>query len=489
MSRTISNRIEVPKADVNERIKGFREVALGLSEEEAVLEGERCLQCKKPQCVGGCPVSVPIPEFIQLIKTGNFLEAAKKIKEKNNLPAICGRVCPQEVQCEKECILSKKGYPINIGALERFAADFERKTAGANQAEEGVEADADVDAEVSAETNPNLPDSSLNRKNKKVAIVGSGPAGLTAAADIAKSGYSVTIFEALHEGGGVLRYGIPEFRLPKDILEHEIEYVKNLGVDIQLNMIIGKSFTIEELFAKGYNAIFIGTGAGLPYFLNIPGEELNGVYSANEFLTRVNLMKGYLFPEYDTPVWIGDNVCVVGAGNVAMDAARTAMRLGAKNVSIVYRRSFDEMPARRDEVENAQEEGVKFNLLTNPIEIIDENGWVAGLKCVRMELGEPDESGRRKPVPVESSEFIMEADTIIVAIGQGANPILQASTPGLSVNKWGYIIADPETGETSIKGVYAGGDIVTGAATVISAMGAGRRAARAICDYLINLEK
>lgn len=489
MSRTISNRIEVPKADVNERIKGFREVALGLSEEEAVLEGERCLQCKKPQCVGGCPVSVPIPEFIQLIKTGNFLEAAKKIKEKNNLPAICGRVCPQEVQCEKECILSKKGYPINIGALERFAADFERKTAGANQAEEGVEADADVDAEVSAETNPNLPDSSLNRKNKRVAIVGSGPAGLTAAADIAKSGYSVTIFEALHEGGGVLRYGIPEFRLPKDILEHEIEYVKNLGVDIQLNMIIGKSFTIEELFAKGYNAIFIGTGAGLPYFLNIPGEELNGVYSANEFLTRVNLMKGYLFPEYDTPVWIGDNVCVVGAGNVAMDAARTAMRLGAKNVSIVYRRSFDEMPARRDEVENAQEEGVKFNLLTNPIEIIDENGWVAGLKCVRMELGEPDESGRRKPVPVESSEFIMEADTIIVAIGQGANPILQASTPGLSVNKWGYIIADPETGETSIKGVYAGGDIVTGAATVISAMGAGRRAARAICDYLINLEK
>lgn len=468
MSKKIANRIEVPKADVEERKRSFAEVALGLSQEDAVREGERCLQCKKPFCVSGCPVSVPIPEFIGLIKDGRFVEASQKIKEKNSLPAICGRVCPQESQCEKECILGRKGQPINIGALERFAADFERS----------VSKSEEMDKKESGSS-----------KSRKVAIVGSGPAGLTAAADIAKAGYAVTIFEALHEAGGVLRYGIPEFRLPKDILEYEIDYVKSLGVDIQVNVVIGKTLTIQDLFARGYEAVFIGTGAGLPYFLNIPGEELNGVYSANEFLTRVNIMKGYLFPEYDTPVEIGEDVCVVGAGNVAMDSARTAVRLGAKSVTIVYRRSFEEMPARQDEIENAQEEGVKFQLLTNPIEIIGENGIVTGLKCIRMELGEPDKSGRRRPIPVAGSEFIVKADTVIIAIGQGANPILQSATSELAVNDRGYIIVDPETGATSIKGVYAGGDIVTGAATVISAMGAGRRAAKAICDYLAKQEK
>lgn len=468
MSKKIANRIEVPKADVEERKRSFAEVALGLSQEDAVREGERCLQCKKPFCVSGCPVSVPIPEFIGLIKDGRFVEASQKIKEKNSLPAICGRVCPQESQCEKECILGRKGQPINIGALERFAADFERSVSKSEEMDK-------------KESGPS--------KSRKVAIVGSGPAGLTAAADIAKAGYAVTIFEALHEAGGVLRYGIPEFRLPKDILEYEIDYVKSLGVDIQVNVVIGKTLTIQDLFARGYEAVFIGTGAGLPYFLNIPGEELNGVYSANEFLTRVNIMKGYLFPEYDTPVEIGEDVCVVGAGNVAMDSARTAVRLGAKSVTIVYRRSFEEMPARQDEIENAQEEGVKFQLLTNPIEIIGENGIVTGLKCIRMELGEPDKSGRRRPIPVAGSEFIVKADTVIIAIGQGANPILQSATSELAVNDRGYIIVDPETGATSIKGVYAGGDIVTGAATVISAMGAGRRAAKAICDYLAKQEK
>lgn len=470
MSRKMTDRIEVPKADVKERKRDFSEVALGLSEEEAMIEAERCLQCKKPHCISGCPVSVPIPEFIALIKSGKYQEASQKIKEKNSLPAICGRVCPQEVQCEKECVLGRKGKPVNIGALERFAADFERSLSETEQ--------VDNESAISFQ----------NKRGKKVAIVGSGPAGLTAAANIAKCGYDVTIFEALHEAGGVLRYGIPEFRLPKDILEHEIQYVRSLGVDIQVNVIIGKTLTIEDLFAKGYGAVFIGSGAGLPYFLNIPGEELNGVYSANEFLTRVNIMKGYLFPEYDTPVEIGEDVCVIGAGNVAMDSARTALRLGAKSVTVVYRRSFEEMPARRDELENAQEEGVEFNLLTNPIEIIGEDGWVTGLKCMKMELGEPDKSGRRRPIPVQGSEFIVRADTVIVAIGQGANPILQSSTPELSVNERGYIVADLDTGETPMEGVFAGGDIVTGAATVISAMGAGRRAARGICEYLARRE-
>ncbi|NLW46241.1 MAG: NADPH-dependent glutamate synthase [Firmicutes bacterium] len=454
MSRQI-----VPKQDPKVRGKNFEEVALGYTEEQALAEASRCLNCKKPLCVQGCPVEVGIPEFIAKIKEGDFLGAAAKVKEKNSLPAICGRVCPQESQCESLCILGKKGEPVAIGALERFTADQEAAEAKGKPVQ-------------------------VKKVNCKAAVIGAGPAGLTCAADLALQGFEVTIFESLHEAGGVLQYGIPQFRLPKNIVNREVDYIKSLGVRIETSVLVGQTVTIQELREQGYDTFFIGTGAGLPYFLNIPGENLNGVYSANEFLTRVNLMKAYRFPEYDTPVRVGERVAVVGGGNVAMDAARTSLRLGAKEVYIVYRRSRDELPARHEEVENAEEEGIIFRLLNNPTRIIgNAQGEVATIECIRMELGEPDAGGRRKPVPVPGSEFQFKVDNVIVAIGQGPNPILLRNTPGLSLNKRGYIEADPETLETSIPGVFAGGDIVTGAATVIKAMGAGKIAARQMVEY------
>ncbi len=487
MPKQVTKRAVVPRQEPQIRRNNFNEVALGLSAEDAMKEAARCLQCKRPFCVDGCPVAVPIPEFIELIKEGKFVEAAKKIKEKNSLPAICGRVCPQEKQCEEKCVLGKKFEPVNIGALERFAADQEKLSRDSSSSST---TDAECGCDCLCTSSDHDPCDTEEENNpctgKKVAIVGTGPAGLTAASDLAKAGCQVTIFEALQDSGGVLRYGIPEFRLPKDILEDEVNYIKSLGVEIKYNAVIGKIFTVDDLFDEGYEAVFIGTGAGLPYFLGLPGEQLNGVYSANEFLTRVNLMKGYKFPEYRTPVRIGRHVCVIGGGNVAMDAARTALRLGAESVKIIYRRSFEEMPARLEEIENAKEEGVEFDLLTNPLEIQGENGQAKAMKCIRMELGEPDASGRRRPVPIEGSEFTVAADTVVVAIGQGPNPILQTTAPQIETNKWGNISADTETGKTSMEGVYAGGDIVTGAATVISAMGAGRRAAEAIYEYLAN---
>jgi len=455
-------RVPVSRQDPEERVKNFDEVALGYSEEQALAEAARCRQCEKQPCREGCPVGVDIPGFIKLLKEKDFLAAAKKIKGANNLPAICGRVCPQEDQCEKYCILGKRWEPLAIGRLERFVADYERR--------HGVEI-------------PPVP-APLGRK---VAVIGSGPAGLTAAADLAKMGYSVTVFEALHEPGGVLVYGIPEFRLPKVIVKEEIDYIKKLGVEIRTDFVVGKVKSIDELMAGGYDAVFVGTGAGLPSFMGIPGENLSGVYSANEFLTRTNLMKAYKFPECDTPVKLGRRVAVIGAGNVAMDSARCALRLGAEEVFIVYRRSEAEMPARKEEIENAAEEGVQFRLLTAPRRIIGNcGGWVEAIECLKMELGEPDESGRRRPVPIEGSEYVMEVDTVIVAIGQNPNPLISQTTPDLVTGKHGIIVADPETGETSKKGVFAGGDIVTGAATVISAMGAGKRTAVAIDKYLRN---
>ena len=455
-------RPEMPKQDPVVRSANFDEVALGLAEETAMLEAQRCIQCKNKPCVAGCPVEVPIPEFLALSAQGKFTEASLKIKEKNSLPAVCGRVCPQESQCEQVCTLAKKFKPVAIGMMERFVSDYER-------------------ANSSAETKRRTRDGA-----KKVAVVGSGPSGLTCAADLALMGYNVDIYESLHETGGVLRYGIPEFRLPKDIVDKEVQYVRELGVRIITNAVIGMSLTLEELLStEGYSAVFIGTGAGLPYFLGIPGENLNGVYSANEFLTRVNLMKAYKFPCYGTPVKIGEKVAVVGAGNVAMDSARTALRLGAKEVSIVYRRSRQEMPARIEEIENAEEEGVKLNLLTNPLEIVgDANGAVMKMICQKMELGEPDASGRRRPVPVAGSEFDVEAQTVVVAIGQGPNPVLTRNTKGLELNKYGNIVSRDEYGQTSMPGVFAGGDIVTGAATVIAAMGAGKLAAKGIDIYI-----
>lgn len=456
-------RQKMPEQDPKIRAKNFDEVPFGYTPELALLEASRCLQCKKPSCIEGCPVSIDIPGFISLILKEDFLGAARKIKEMNSLPAVCGRVCPQEDQCEKQCILGKKGEPVAIGRLERFAADFER-------------------------TQGDFIIPPLDRSTgKKVAVVGSGPAGLTLAGDLIKKGHQVIIFEALHKAGGVLVYGIPEFRLPKAIVQAEVEYLQKLGVEIRTNMVIGKIYTVDELLANGYDAIFLGTGAGLPTFMNIPGENLNGVYSANEYLTRSNLMKAYLFPKYDTPIARGKKVAVLGGGNVAMDAARTALRLGAEDVYIVYRRSKKELPARIEEVHHAEEEGVQFYFLTLPVEILgNEDGWVCGMRCQRMELGEPDESGRRRPIPIPGSEFALEVDMVIVAIGTGANPLIPSTTPDLKTNKWGYIIADPETGATSKKGVYAGGDIVTGSATVILAMGAGRKAAQAIHKYLMD---
>ncbi len=461
MAKEIKPRQKMPERPPEERIKDFFEVPLGYTEEQAVLEAERCLQCKKPKCVEGCPVNVDIPGFIALVKERKFLEAARKIKETNSLPAVCGRVCPQETQCEERCVLGKKGEPVAIGKLERFVADYERKV--------GVDI-------------PPLPP----KKGKKVAIVGSGPAGLTCAGDLAKMGYDVTIFEALHEPGGVLIYGIPEFRLPKEIVRQEIEYLKRLGVEIKVDYVIGKVKTIKDLFDEGYEAIFLGLGAGLPVFLGIPGENLCGVYSANEYLTRVNLMRAYQFPEYDTPILKGDRVVVVGGGNVAMDAARTALRLGSKEVVVIYRRTKKEMPARVEEVEHAEEEGIKFMFLHNPIEFIgDDKGWLKAVKVQEMRLGEPDESGRRRPIPIEGSEKIVECNIAVIAIGTRANPLLLSATPGLELNERGYIkVFEEEKLNTSIPGVYAGGDIVTGAATVILAMGAGKKAAKAIDEYL-----
>ena len=452
--------VPIPKQKPEVRRRNFNEVALGYTKEQAIEEASRCLQCPKPQCVQGCPVEIDIPAFIKLIREGKFDEAVRKIKEKNSLPAICGRVCPQEGQCQKFCVLGKVGDPVSIGRLERFVADWER--------ERGV-----TIPEIAPPT------------GKKVAIIGAGPAGLTVAADLAKLGHKVVIFEALHRPGGVLVYGIPEFRLPKSIVQAEVEYIQKLGVELHLGYLIGRIYTIPELLKKeGFDAVFIGTGAGLPRFMRIPGENLGGIYSANEFLIRVNLMKSYAFPEYDTPIRIGKHVAVIGGGNVAMDSARSALRLGAEEVCIVYRRSREEMPARREEIENAEEEGIICKFLANPIRFIgDEKGWVKQMECICMELGPPDESGRRRPIPIKGSEFIMDVDTVIVAIGRTPNPIIQRTTAGLEVTRWGTIVAD-ENGKTSLEGVYAGGDIVTGEATVISAMGAGKKAARAIHEYL-----
>jgi glutamate synthase (NADPH/NADH) small chain len=451
----------MPRQDPGIRRCNFEEVALGYSEEQAVREAQRCLGCKKEPCVAGCPVEIDIPGFVSLVGEGRFGDAIAKIRERNSLPAICGRVCPQEDQCEKVCVLGKKWEPLAIGRLERYVADREMK-----------------DGEMHI---PELPPST----GQRVAVVGSGPAGLTVATDLAMIGHEVTVFEALHAAGGVLVYGIPEFRLPKAMVRREVEYIEKLGVKVVTNFVVGATRTIQELLDDGFHSVFIATGAGLPYFMNIPGENLNGVYSANEFLTRSNLMKAYRFPEYDTPIKVGKRVAVVGGGNVAMDSARTAMRLGAEDVYCIYRRSRAEMPAREEEIENALEEDMILDELTNPIRIIgDENEWVKEIECIKMELGEPDASGRRRPVPIEGSEFRIEVDVVVMAIGQGPNPLVPSTTQGLETTKWGNIIADEETGATSIEGVYAGGDIVTGAATVILAMGAGRKAANAMDTFM-----
>ncbi|MFH1062213.1 MAG: NADPH-dependent glutamate synthase [Candidatus Omnitrophota bacterium] len=448
--------------DPKERIKNFDEVPYGYSEAEAVAEALRCLQCKNPLCVKGCPAEIDIPGFIKAIAEKQFSAASAIILKTNNLPAVCGRVCPQEDQCEKQCILRHKGKAIDIGSLERFAADWKLKN-GFDQEKPAI---------------------AQGIRHKKVAVIGAGPAGLTCAADLAKMNYSVTLFEALHKPGGVLTYGIPEFRLPKDIVMREVEQIKSLGVDIKYNYIIGKIKTIEILRNQGFQAFFIATGAGLPYFMDIPGEDLNGVYSANEFLSRVNLMKAYKFPEYDTPVEVGKRVAVIGAGNVAMDSARCALRLGAEKVYIIYRRTENEMPARKDEIHHARQEGIEFHLLTNPIKIIgDETGNVKTIVCIKNELGAVDASGRRRPVPIENSDFEMLMDTVIIAIGNGSNPLLLDTIKELKLTRKNNIEAD-DAGATNIPDIYAGGDIVTGSATVIAAMGAGKKAAKAIDKFL-----
>lgn len=458
-NREVIDRQEMPTRPAEERRHCFSEVALGYTMEMAVAEASRCIQCKKPQCVSGCPVQVRIAEFILALREGRMREAADLLKDKNSLPAICGRVCPQESQCEAKCILGRRCEPVAIGRLERFVADWERH--------EGVQV-------------PPVPEPT----GKSIAVIGAGPAGLTVAGDLAKLGHHVEILEALHVPGGVLMYGIPEFRLPKEVVQAEINYLQGLGVEVRTNVVIGKLFTLEELLER-YDAVFLGTGAGLPMMMNIPGENFNGVYSANELLTRTNLMKGYLFPTWDTPVKVGDRVAVVGAGNVAMDAARCSLRLGAAEVHIVYRRSREEVPARAEEVHHAEEEGIIFDFLTNPVEVLgDENGWVRGMRCIRMELGEPDASGRRRPVPIEGSEFEMPVDTVVMALGTQPNPLVFTEANGLERTRWGTVVADECTGRTKMAKVWAGGDIVTGAATVISAMGAGRVAANDIDAYL-----
>ena len=453
----VMKRVPVAEQDPKVRAKNFEEVCLGYTEEEAVAEASRCLNCKNPRCVGGCPVSINIPAFIEEVKHGEFEKAYEIISQSSALPAVCGRVCPQETQCEGVCVRGIKGEAVAIGKLERFVADWAR--------ENGI-----------------APKSDTPKNGHKVAVIGAGPAGLTCAGDLAKDGYDVTIFEALHEAGGVLVYGIPEFRLPKTkVVAAEVENVKKLGVTIDTNVIIGKTLTIDQLFDKGFEAVFIGSGAGLPRFMNIPGEQANGVFSANEFLTRNNLMKAYL--DQDTPIQRGKKVIVVGGGNVAMDAARTALRLGAET-HIVYRRSEAELPARKEEVHHAKEEGVIFDLLQNPVEILtDENDWVTGVKLIKMKLGEPDESGRRRPVEIPGSEYVVDCDTVIMSLGTSPNPLISSTTKGLVVNRRGCIVTEEETGATSREGVYAGGDAVTGAATVILAMGAGKEAAKGIEEY------
>ena len=456
----VLKKVPVREQDPQVRAKNFEEVCLGYNLEEAMCEASRCITCKNAQCVKGCPVSIDIPGFISKVKEGKIEEAYQVISQASALPAVCGRVCPQESQCEGKCIRGIKGEPVSIGKLERFVADWAR--------ENGI-----------------VPQGATEKKGKKVAVIGSGPAGLTCAGDLAKMGYDVTIFEALHEAGGVLVYGIPEFRLPKKaVVAKEIENVKSLGVKIETNVVIGKSVTIDQLIEEeGFDAVFIGSGAGLPKFMGIPGENSNGVFSANEYLTRSNLMKSF-DPNSNTPIMHGKKVAVVGGGNVAMDAARTALRLGAE-VHIVYRRSEEELPARVEEVHHAKEEGIIFDLLTNPTEILaDEKGWVTGMKCVKMELGEPDASGRRRPVVIPDSEFVMELDTVIMSLGTSPNPLISSTTEGLEVNKWKCIVADEANGKTSKEGVYAGGDAVTGAATVILAMGAGKAAAKGIDEFL-----
>ncbi|MCI5503302.1 MAG: NADPH-dependent glutamate synthase [Anaerobutyricum sp.] len=453
-------KVPMPEQDPNVRNKNFDEVALGYTAEMAMEEATRCLNCKNKPCVNGCPVNVPIPEFIEKVAAGDFEGAYEVITSENALPAICGRVCPQENQCEGKCVRGIKGEPVGIGRMERFVADYHM--ANAKPAEANIE-----------------------KNGKKVAVVGSGPAGITCAGELIKKGYDVTVFEALHKAGGVLSYGIPEFRLPKALVAKEIKSVEDLGVKIETNVIVGRSVTIDELMEEGYEAVFVGSGAGLPRFLNIPGENLLGVYSANEFLTRVNLMKGYKFPETPTPVKIGKRVAVVGAGNVAMDAARTAKRLGAEEVYIVYRRSEEEAPARLEELHHAKEEGIIFKFLNNPAAIVgDENGWVKGMEVIEQQLGEPDASGRRRPEPIEGSNYVLDVETVVIAIGQSPNPLIRQTTPGLECQKWGGIIVNEETMESSKENVYAGGDTVTGAATVILAMGAGKRAAAAIDEKL-----
>ncbi|RKZ29058.1 glutamate synthase (NADPH), homotetrameric [bacterium] len=450
----------MPEQPASERIQNFDEVPYGYTEEMAIAEAKRCIQCKDPKCIEGCPVEIDIPGFIRLIAEGDFRGSVRVMKEKNLLPAVCGRVCPQEDQCEKFCVLGKKFEPVAIGRLERFIADWE-----ARQGE----------AEIPKPAPPT---------GKKVAIVGSGPAGLTVAGDLIKLGHKITIFEALHKPGGVLVYGIPEFRLPKEIVFREVDYLQKLGVELITSFIVGRTKTVDELLTE-YDAVFLGTGAGLPWFMFIPGENSKGIYSANEYLTRSNLMKAYRFPEYDTPIMQGKRVATIGGGNVAMDSARTALRLGAEESIVIYRRSKTEMPARDEEIEHAEEEGVIFNFLTNPVAYhADKDGWVKEIECIRMELGEPDASGRRRPVPIENSNFREPIDTVVVAIGNSPNPLVPATTPGLETTKHGTIVVDETTGRTSKKGVFAGGDIVTGAATVILAMGAGRVAARSIDEYL-----
>lgn len=454
-------RVAMPEQDPQIRNRNFDEVPTGYTIAMAQEEAARCLQCKKPGCMEGCPVGVDIPGFIDLIAKGDFTGAIRHVWTKNALPAICGRVCPQEIQCEGRCIVGKRGEPVAIGNLERFVADWERESGT------GV-----------------LPPKAAPT-GKKVAVVGSGPSGLTVAGDLIQKGHAVTVLEAFHKPGGVLVYGIPEFRLPKAIVAQEVNFLERLGVKVEVNAVVGRTVSLDELFAQGHDAIYLGVGAGLPRFMNLPGENLIGIFSANEYLTRANLMQGYRFPQVDTPMPKGKNVVVLGAGNVAMDAARTAKRLGAESVKIVYRRSREEMPARTAEIHHAEQEGIQLFLLTNPTRFTgDEKGRLTGMQCLKMELGEPDDSGRRRPNPIKGSEFDMETDMVIVAVGSGANPLLTQSTTDMQLNKWGYITADPETGKTTKKGVWAGGDIVTGAATVILAMGAGRKAADSMHQYL-----
>ena len=456
-------RAKMPEQDPDVRRRNFEEVPLGLTPEMAVQEAARCLQCKKPACMDGCPVSVDIPGFIKKIAEKDFSGAINKLWERNALPAVCGRVCPQEEQCEGKCIVGKKDKPVAVGYLERFAADYGRENgSGAVPA-------------VAAKT------------GKKVAVIGSGPSGLTVAGDLLLKGHDVTIFEAFHKAGGVLVYGIPEFRLPKAIVASEVDGLVKMGAKLACNNVVGASVTVDELFEEGYDAVYIGVGAGLPRFMNVPGENFIGIFSANEYLTRTNLMKAYRFPEYDTPIPIGKNVVVLGAGNVAMDSARTAMRLGADSVRVVYRRSREEMPARAEELHHAEQEKIEFVLLTAPTQFFgDENGRVTGMECLKMELGEPDDSGRRRPVPIKGSEYKIDCDLVVVSVGSNANPLLTNSTPDIVLNKWGNIDGDLVSGKTSKKGVWAGGDIVTGAATVILAMGAGRGAADSMHDYLMR---